>query len=103
MTGYAFEIVHQFKGKGKVDEAEDWIRANVKGLWGLEFLGVEDQVDKNGVPAAPILHVRFKFGRAEDYNRFKNEFVLGKKAVAAAPARKAAPKKKGILQRLFGG
>ncbi|WP_207481589.1 hypothetical protein [Arenibaculum pallidiluteum] len=98
MSGYAFEITHEFKGHGKVDEAEDWIRANVKGLWGLEFLGMEE----TGGGKTPILHVRFKFGRADDFNRFRDEFVLRKAPTARPPARRTPPKKKSFWSRLLG-
>jgi hypothetical protein len=37
-TSINYEVAHKFRGQGKVDEAEDWIRANAKGLWALEFL-----------------------------------------------------------------
>lgn len=101
MVGYAFEVTHQFRGQGKVDKAEDWIRENVKGLWALEFLGMQEEIDESTGGRTPILHVRFKFGRGEDLNRFREEFIQGKAPKAAAP-RKAPPKKKGFWARLFG-
>ncbi len=100
MSGYAFEITHQFRGKGKMDEAEDWIQANIKGLWALEFLGMQEEVDSAKGTKSHVLHVRFKFGRNEDLNRFRDEYIMGK--APTAQARRKAPPKKGFWQRLLG-
>ncbi|MFM2044530.1 MAG: hypothetical protein RLY86_3106 [Pseudomonadota bacterium] len=101
---YDFETTLKLKGKGEMDRAEDWIRDNIKGLWALEFIGMQDEQDMQTGARQSILLVRFKFGRKEDFARFKHEYIDGKPAAAnpAAPAReKAAPKKKGLLSWLL--
>lgn len=101
MTSHlTYEIVHKFRGQGKMNEAEDWMRANIKGLWELEFLGMSEEIDDFKKTKTFIFHVRFNFGRSEDLRRFKEEYIQGK-----PPTPKAKPpveKKKGIFGRIFG-
>lgn len=102
MTQLGFEIVHKFRGSGKVAEAEDWIRANLKGLWALEFLGVQEEIDEGRKTVTPVFHVRFRFGRSEDLARFRDEYIAGKPPRRPATAAQAkARKKKGLLAWLF--
>ena len=100
MTSHmTYELVHKFRGQGKMNEAEDWIRANVKGLWELQFLGMSEEIDEFKKTKTYIFHVRFTFGRSEDMRRFKDEYIDGKpprRAQASAPA-----KKRGFFSRLF--
>lgn len=98
-TGYRYEIVHKFRGQGKVGEAEDWIRANVKGLWALEFLGMQEEVVQETGLKAFLFHVRFKFGREDDFERFRHEYIAGQPA-RPSPS-KPKPSKKGFLARLL--
>ncbi|MDR3515195.1 MAG: hypothetical protein P4M00_05220 [Azospirillaceae bacterium] len=98
-TEFRYEVEHKFRGKGKVAEAEDWIRANVNGQWGLDFIGMQEEVDEAINVKTFLFHVRFKFGRAEECRRFREEFILGKKPVRAAA--KPVPAKKGFFARLF--
>ena len=95
------EIDHKFRGQGKMNEAEDWIRDNIKGLWDLQFLGMSEEVDDFKKTKTYIFHVRFNFGRSEDMKRFKEEYIQGK---PPAPKAKSQPlaKKKGFFGRLFG-
>lgn len=103
MSNYAFETTAKFKNRGDMDKAEDWIRANIKGLWALEFLGMQEEMSVDTGLRTQILMVLFKFGRKEDFERFRNEYILGKKPVAAAVAAKTTKAKpKGFLARLFG-
>jgi hypothetical protein len=101
MTSHlTYEIVHKFRGQGKMNEAEDWMRANIRGLWELEFLGMSEEIDDFKKTKTYTFHVRFNFGRSEDLKRFKEEYIQGK-----PPAPKAKPpaaKKKGIFGRIFG-
>jgi len=94
-----YELVHKFRGQGKMNEAEDWMRSNVKGQWELQFLGMSEDVDDFKKTTTYIFHVRFRFGRREDMLRFKEEYIEGKprRIVAAAPV-----KKRGFFGRLFG-
>jgi hypothetical protein len=100
MTSHlTYEIVHKFRGQGKMNEAEDWMRANIKGLWELEFLGMSEEIDDFKKTKTYTFHVRFNFGRSEDMKRFKEEYIEGK---PRAPKAKAPPpKKKGFFGRLF--
>jgi hypothetical protein len=101
MTSHlTYELVHKFRGQGKMNEAEDWMHANLRGIWELEFLGMSEEVDDFKKTKTYVFHVRFNFGRSEDMKRFKEEYIQGK-----PPARKAKPqapaKKKGFFGRLF--
>ncbi|WP_119678326.1 hypothetical protein [Indioceanicola profundi] len=100
---YDFETTLKLRGKGEMDRAEDWIRDNIKGLWALEFLGMQQEQDMETGARRQVLHVRFMFGRKEDFLRFRTEYVEGKTPARqpAAPARKLPPKKKGLLAWLF--
>jgi hypothetical protein len=40
-----YEIVHKFRGQGKMNEAEDWMRDNIKGQWELQFLEMSEEID----------------------------------------------------------
>lgn len=102
MPFYDFETTLKFKSSGDMDKAEDWIRANVKGLWAVEFIGLQEEMDIGTGQKSQVTHVRFKFGRKEDFDRFRNEYVQGKPPAAAAPRPGAAkpkgkPKPKGLL------
>ena len=78
-----------------MNEAEDWMRENIKGQWELQFLGMSEEIDDFKKTKSYIFHVRFNFGRSEDMKRFKEEYIEGK---PPAPKAKApAPKKKGLL------
>lgn len=102
MANYGFEIDHKFSGKGKMDAADDWIRANIKGLWSMEFLGMATEPDPKTQETATVFHVRFKFGRSDEMQRFRNEFINGKAPPSsAASAQAVAKKKKGFFSRLF--
>jgi hypothetical protein len=101
-TSINYEVAHKFRGQGKVDEAEDWIRANAKGLWALEFLGMQEEIDGFTNSKTFIFHVRFKFGRSEDMSRFKNEFIGGKPPAPVSRPKVAPTKKTGFLAKLFG-
>jgi hypothetical protein len=93
-----YELVHKFRGQGKMNEAEDWMRENLKGLWELQFLGMSEEIDDFKKTKTYVFHVRFNFGRSEDMKRFKDEYIDGK------PRRVAAPKpvkKRGFFGRLF--
>lgn len=98
-TGYRYEIVHKFRGQGKVGEAEDWIRANVKGLWALEFLGMQEEIVEATGLKVFLFHVRFKFGREDDFMRFKREYIAGK-PLRPSP-NKPKIRKKGFFARLL--
>jgi hypothetical protein len=94
-----YEIVHKFRGQGKMNEAEDWMRDNIKGTWELEFLGMSEEIDDFKKTKSYTFHVRFNFGWSEDMRRFKEEYIQGK-----PPTPKAKPpvaKKKGFFGRLF--
>jgi hypothetical protein len=94
-----YEIVHKFRGQGKMNEAEDWMRENIRGQWELQFLGMSEEIDDFKKTKSFIFHVRFNFGRSEDMKRFKEEYIEGK---PRAPKAKAPPpKKKGFFGRLF--
>jgi hypothetical protein len=84
-----------------MNEAEDWMRENIKGLWELQFLGMSEEVDDFKKTKTYVFHVRFNFGRSEDLRRFKEEYIQGKRP---APKAKLQPpaKKKGFFGRLFG-
>jgi hypothetical protein len=95
MTSHlTYELVHKFRGQGKMNEAEDWMRANLRGLWELQFLGMSEEIDDFKKTKTYVFHVRFNFGRSEDMNRFKDEYIQGKppapKVRSQAPARKRA-------------
>lgn len=94
---YDFETDLTLKSHGDMDKAEDWIRANIKGLWALEFLGLEERIDEATRSRSQVLHVRFKFGRREDFDRFRLEYVQGKPPAVRKPAAKPQPKRKGLL------
>lgn len=98
-TGYRYEIVHKFRGQGKLGEAEDWIRANTKGLWALEFLGMQEEMVEQTGSKSFLFHVRFKFGREDDFERFKREYIAGKPAPRTAP--EVQTRKKGLFARLL--
>lgn len=100
---YEFETILKLKGKGEMDRAEDWIRDNIKGLWALEFLGMQQEENTETGARQQVLQVRFMFGRKEDFLRFKNEYIDGKTPAKkpGAPAQKTPPKKKGLLGFLF--
>ncbi len=102
MNTYSFETTMKFKNRGDMEKAEDWISANIKGLWALEFLGMQEEMSVDTGMRSNVLKVLFKFGRKEDFERFRNEYVLGKPTMpqkAAAP--RAAAKPKGFFARLF--
>lgn len=96
---YDFETTLTLKSHGEMDKAEDWIRANVKGLWAVEFLGMEERVDNATRTRSQVLHVSFKFGRREDFDRFRHEYVQGRPPAPAAgkTALKSPQKRKGLL------
>lgn len=103
MVGYAFETTVKFKNRGDMDKAEDWIRDNVKGLWALEFVGMQEEMSVDTGLRSQVLLVLFKFGRKEDLERFRLEYIQGKKPVAkpATPAKPAPKKSKGLFGWLF--
>ncbi len=101
LVGYNFEIVHVFEGQGKMDLAEDWIRANIRGLWAVEFLGMEQKNDPKDQNTIYQFHVRFMFGRQEDLKRFKLEYLQGKKPAQGARPGAKPVRKKGFFARLF--
>lgn len=103
MANYNFETTMKFKNRGDMDKAEDWIQANVKGLWALEFLGMQEQMSVDTGLRSQVLMVLFKFGRKEDFDRFRHEYVQGRPPVPQAKTQaKVAPKKsKGLLGWLF--
>jgi hypothetical protein len=94
-----YELVHKFHGQGKMSEAEDWIRNNLKGLWELQFLGMSEEMDDFKKTKSYIFHVRFRFGRREDMMRFKEEYIDGK---PRRIVKKAPEKKRGFFERLLG-
>ncbi|ACI98876.1 hypothetical protein [Rhodospirillum centenum] len=96
---YDFETTLTLKSHGEMDKAEDWIRGNIKGLWAVEFLGLEERVDSATRARSQVLHVRFKFGRREDFDRFRHEYVQGRPPAAAArkTAVQSPQKRKGLL------
>lgn len=102
MNSYSFETMMKFKNRGDMDKAEDWINANIKGLWALEFLGMQEEMSVETGLRTNILQVLFKFGRKEDFERFRTEYVQGKPYSAPKPVAKAVPKPKGFFGRLFG-
>ncbi|EWY38216.1 hypothetical protein N825_14580 [Skermanella stibiiresistens SB22] len=93
-----YELVHKFRGQGKMNEAEDWMRENLKGLWELQFLGMSEEIDDFKKTKTYVFHVRFNFGRSEDMKRFKDEYIDGKPRRAATPK---PVKKRGFFGRLF--
>lgn len=103
MANYNFETTVKFKNRGDMDKAEDWIQANVKGLWALEFIGMQEQMSVDTGMRSQVLLVLFKFGRKEDFERFCDEYAPRKPArPQPKPQAKAAPKKsKGLLGWLF--
>lgn len=102
MSSYSFETTMKFKNRGDMEKAEDWINANIKGLWALEFLGMQEEMSVDTGMRSNVLKVLFKFGRKEDFERFRNEYVLGKPSSAPTKqAGKAPEKPKGFFARLF--
>lgn len=102
MSSYSFETTMKFKNRGDMEKAEDWINANIKGLWALEFLGMQEEMSVDTGMRSNVLKVMFKFGRKEDFERFRNEYVLGKPASPQKAATAKAAKPKGFFARLFG-
>lgn len=102
MNSYSFETTMKFKNRGDMEKAEDWINTNIKGLWALEFLGMQEEMSVDTGMRSNVLKVLFKFGRKEDFERFRTEYVMGKPATPqkSAPA-KAPAKPKGFFARLF--
>jgi hypothetical protein len=101
MSSYSFEITMKFKNRGDMDKAEDWINDNIRGLWALEFLGMQEEMSVDTGLRSQVLSVLFKFGRREDFERFRNEYVLGKSPAGPARKAKAPEKPKGFFARLF--
>ncbi|MFV3073211.1 hypothetical protein [Niveispirillum fermenti] len=102
MSSYSFEITMKFKNRGDMEKAEDWINDNIKGLWALEFLGMQEEMSVDTGLRSQVLNVLFKFGRREDFERFRNEYVMGKRPAAAATKKPKVPEKpKGFFARLF--
>jgi hypothetical protein len=97
-----YEIVHKFRGQGKMNEAEDWMRNNIKGQWELQFLGMSEEMDDFKKTKSYIFHVRFNFGRSDDMKRFKEEYIQGKRPApkAKAPAQKKTRAAKLAVGRL---
>ncbi|MFV3128844.1 hypothetical protein [Niveispirillum sp. KHB5.9] len=91
----------KFKNRGDMEKAEDWINANIKGLWALEFLGMQEEMSVDTGMRANVLKVLFKFGRKEDFERFRTEYIQGKTYAAAKVVTKVPPKPKGFFARLF--
>ncbi|MBB6250556.1 hypothetical protein [Nitrospirillum iridis] len=100
-----FTTTLQLNSAGDMDKAEDWIRANIRGRWAVEFLGMEEKLDPGLNRRSQVLHVSFRFGLKEDLERFKRDFAglktLGAPAAAKRPVGKAAlaakPKSKGFF------
>lgn len=101
MSSYSFETTMKFKNRGDMEKAEDWINANIKGLWALEFLGMQEEMSVETGLRSNVLKVLFKFGRKEDFERFRTEYVLGKSYAAPKQAAKVQAKPKGFFARLF--
>jgi hypothetical protein len=101
MTSHlTYELVHKFRGQGKMNEAEDWMHANLRGIWELEFLGMSEEIDDFKKTKTYVFHVRFNFGRSEDMKRFNEEYIQGKPPAPRAKSQ-APAKKKGFFARLF--
>jgi hypothetical protein len=101
-----FTTTLQLNSAGDMDKAEDWIRANIRGRWAVEFLGMEEKLDPGLNRRSQVLHVSFRFGLREDLERFKRDYAgiktpgapasatagtkraTGKAAVAAKPRNK---------------
>ncbi|MEA1676638.1 hypothetical protein [Nitrospirillum sp. BR 11163] len=100
-----FTTTLQLNSAGDMDKAEDWIRANIRGRWAVEFLGMEEKLDPGLNRRSQVLHVSFRFGLREDLDRFKRDYAgiktPGASAGAKRPAGKTAavakPKNKGLF------
>ncbi|HYD30530.1 MAG TPA: hypothetical protein VEB64_06680 [Azospirillaceae bacterium] len=102
MADYVYQMTHKYRDKSRMDAAEDWLRANARGTWAFEFLGVSSEYDDKLDSAATVYHVRYKFERGDEIQRFRDEYLTGRPAGAARPTLTQNKPKKGLFSRLFG-
>lgn len=99
---HAFQVEQELRGQGAMEKAETWLGANAAGKWSVKFLGMAEEKDlKTGV-VEPVIKVRLLFGRREDFQRFKREFIEGKPPLGRTAGGKGAAPKKGLLRRVLG-
>lgn len=99
---HTFEVEQELKGQGAMDKADAWLGANAAGKWSVKFLGMAEEKDLKTGAVEPIIKVRLLFGRREDLQRFKREFIEGKPPLARSTGKATTAPRKGLLRRVLG-